>query len=507
MRGVARAPGARWSTFVVSLVLSLSCAAANAQTRRNVGSSGDRLEQAYKREFAFLEAEKHALAKRIQELRKRAGDKTSLAKAAVEDLHGKVTAASLEVERISELLSSIEREVEGLDEGQEIIDGVLSQAESRLEAAGVPPGNATLPNVDQPNVDRSNVDQDAQAARLARMGSMLNEAGRLLRLYATPRKVTGSFFLPSGDKVDATLLHVGNVATYGTSTRASGALAPAGEGRLKLWPGASADVAESLVAAGHPPLLKIFLYESLDRDVEKKQAKTPLQVVTSGGFVAWVIVCLGGLAALLILWRMLALLRSAAPGDRLVRRIAPLIARGEIEQAVAICRGARGAAARVLCSTLQSLHRSREQLDDVIAESILHETPHLDRFGAAVVVIAAVAPLLGLLGTVTGMISTFDVITEFGTGDPRLLSGGISQALVTTQLGLIVAIPALIAGSLLSGWAEAIKDELERSALRATNTATNLRQTPGSDRQVGSTKPPGDASEIATLSPGTLGAA
>ena len=84
-------------------------------------------------------------------------------------------------------------------------------------------------------------------------------------------------------------------------------------------------------------------------------------------------------------------------------------------------------------------------------------------------VIAAVAPLLGLLGTVTGMISTFDIITEFGTGDPKLLSSGISIALVTTEVGLAVAIPALIFGNLLSGWAESIKDEMEKAALHVMN--------------------------------------
>ncbi len=78
-------------------------------------------------------------------------------------------------------------------------------------------------------------------------------------------------------------------------------------------------------------------------------------------------------------------------------------------------------------------------------------------------------PLLGLLGTVTGMIQTFDVITVFGTSDPKLLSGGIATALVTTELGLIVAIPCLLAGSLLNGWAERIKDDMEKAALRAIN--------------------------------------
>jgi biopolymer transport protein ExbB len=102
---------------------------------------------------------------------------------------------------------------------------------------------------------------------------------------------------------------------------------------------------------------------------------------------------------------------------------------------------------------------------------VLHEAPHIERFGSAITVCAAVAPLLGLLGTVTGMIATFGVITEHGTGDPKLLSTGISEALVTTELGLVVAIPTLLLGSLLSARASALLATMERAALRIMNLA------------------------------------
>lgn len=114
-------------------------------------------------------------------------------------------------------------------------------------------------------------------------------------------------------------------------------------------------------------------------------------------------------------------------------------------------------------------NKEREARENIIHESILGELNFLDRFGAVILVMAAVAPLLGLLGTVTGMISTFDIITEFGTGDPKLLSSGISEALITTKLGLVVAIPSLLLGNLLGGWSGKIKVLLEREALRLSN--------------------------------------
>jgi len=128
-----------------------------------------------------------------------------------------------------------------------------------------------------------------------------------------------------------------------------------------------------------------------------------------------------------------------------------------------------GSAARVVKAAVRNLDRDRAHLEDIISEAILYESGHLNRFGAIILVIAGVAPLLGLLGTVTGMITTFDIITEFGTGDPKLLSGGISIALVTTELGLAVAIPMLLLGNILSGWAESIKDGMEKGALRVIN--------------------------------------
>ncbi|MBA1333221.1 flagellar motor protein MotA, partial [Candidatus Endoriftia persephone str. Guaymas] len=92
-----------------------------------------------------------------------------------------------------------------------------------------------------------------------------------------------------------------------------------------------------------------------------------------------------------------------------------------------------------------------ETLQLRLDEAILKEIPRLRRGLPLVGILAAVAPLLGLLGTVTGMIETFQSITLFGAGDPRLMSGGISQALVTTELGLAAAIPLVLLHSFISG--------------------------------------------------------
>jgi biopolymer transport protein ExbB len=95
-------------------------------------------------------------------------------------------------------------------------------------------------------------------------------------------------------------------------------------------------------------------------------------------------------------------------------------------------------------------HADTESLELHLTEAILGEVPKLSRFLTIIKIISVVAPLMGLLGTVTGMINTFQAITLFGTGDPKLMAGGISQALVTTVLGLVVAIPTTLLYAMLN---------------------------------------------------------
>ena len=105
-----------------------------------------------------------------------------------------------------------------------------------------------------------------------------------------------------------------------------------------------------------------------------------------------------------------------------------------------------------------------DRLELKLAEAIMGERPAIERGISFVKIVSVVAPLAGLLGTVTGMIITFQQITLFGTGDPKIMAGGISQALVTTVLGLVVAIPTTLAHSFLQSSARSVVDVLEEQA-------------------------------------------
>jgi len=119
---------------------------------------------------------------------------------------------------------------------------------------------------------------------------------------------------------------------------------------------------------------------------------------------------------------------------------------------------------RVLMIYEQDQSMDIETLELKLGEAILQETPKLERFLTLLKIISTVAPLMGLLGTVTGMIDVFQQITLFGTGDPQIMAGGISAALVTTVLGLVVAIPTVLLHTLVKSRSDRIIHILEEQA-------------------------------------------
>lgn len=171
--------------------------------------------------------------------------------------------------------------------------------------------------------------------------------------------------------------------------------------------------------------------------------------IDQGGLVGYVIIALGLIGLLIALVRWLYL---GATGARL---------RGQLKSDEAKENNPLG---RVLKIYQDNREMDTETLELKLDEAILKEVPKLENWQGSIKIIAAVAPLLGLLGTVTGMIATFQAITLFGTGDPKLMAGGISQALVTTVLGLTVAIPLVLLHSVVASRSKALIEVLEEQS-------------------------------------------
>ena len=157
--------------------------------------------------------------------------------------------------------------------------------------------------------------------------------------------------------------------------------------------------------------------------------------IEQGGLIGYFILALGAIAFLLSIERMTRLLITS-------RKINKQMQTKKVSL--------HNPLGRIFKVYLDNRHLSVEALELKLGEAILKERLPLERFISTIKIVAVVAPLLGLLGTVTGMINTFQAITLFGTGDPKLMAGGISQALVTTVQGLAVAVPIVLIHALVN---------------------------------------------------------
>jgi biopolymer transport protein ExbB len=194
------------------------------------------------------------------------------------------------------------------------------------------------------------------------------------------------------------------------------------------------------------------------------------QQIPKGGPIVWPILAILGLGIAIVIERVIYLLRRRFDADSVIGRIDALAAHQDWDACQKECAPyAEKAVARVVKAGLDCCHLAREEMENALQEAILKEIPPMERYLSTLGMLAAIAPLLGLLGTVTGMIDTFHVITQHGTGDPRMMSGGISVALVTTMLGLSVAIPIMLAHTLLSRAVDNIIGQMEEKAVALVN--------------------------------------
>ena len=409
------------------------------------------LERAYAKEFAFMKAQKKMLTSRLERVKTENAEKLKATKAELNALQNKVLTKQSQSERLNDALYIAQQNAQNVSDDTSMVEAVVLQAQSSLKPYGI-----------EIEADKNNY----QAA----LKKIFVASNALIKRLSTIEITKAPFYLDDGTEKLGTVVKVGNIAQFGIDGEHAGALVPAGEGKFKLYAEESAVATAKALANGEAPeVLNIFIFENSTKEIEDKTEKTIYSIIDSGGIIGWVIMGLGAFGLLLALFRIVFLMGSNSATGPLAQATIVKLKEGGQEGALAFLKEKKGATARVLKATVRNLDAEREHVEDVVMESIMHESSRLDRFGSAIMVIAAVAPLLGLLGTVTGMIATFDIITEFGTGDPKLLSGGISIALVTTELGLIVAIPMLLVGNMLSAWAEKIKDAMEHSALHVIN--------------------------------------
>jgi biopolymer transport protein ExbB len=191
--------------------------------------------------------------------------------------------------------------------------------------------------------------------------------------------------------------------------------------------------------------------------------------IMKGGVVIYpmILLAVAAISVGLIKWIQLSKVRLASGTD--LQEVLDELEKGDRAAAKKRAATISGPAGEMLVTAVEHVDEKKEYIEEVLYEKMLATKPRLESLLPFIALTAAAAPLLGLLGTVTGMISTFNLISIFGTGDPKTMSSGISEALITTECGLYISIPALMLHAFLNRKAKGVLGSMEQTAVGFIN--------------------------------------
>jgi biopolymer transport protein ExbB len=193
-----------------------------------------------------------------------------------------------------------------------------------------------------------------------------------------------------------------------------------------------------------------------------------IPIFKAGGPVMWPLLACSLVALAIIVERLINLRATRILRPAVVERVTGLAEGGRADRALAVCRENPGIFTNIVGAGLELAAKGEDaqRAKEAIEDAGRHETVRLNRYLGTLNTIVGISPLLGLLGTVTGMIDVFNTIARAGAGQAAQLSSGISQALITTATGLLIAIPALVTYNFFMEKAELMVTDLERASLR-----------------------------------------
>lgn len=302
--------------------------------------------------------------------------------------------------------------------------------------------------------------------------ALLEESLRRLQDALGGTRFEGTAVSPTGDVKEGTFVMVGPAAIFrsedgldvGMVQERLGSLEPS---IIPYGLPEDTQAAETMIreSAGLIPL-----DPTLGNAYKVEETKeTLLEHIKKGGEVMWPIFILAGLAFLVAVFKWVSFFFLKTPPQKKIQALLDSIASGDAKTAQNKAMAMKGPIGEMLRTGVDHLREPRELIEEVMYETVLSTRLRLNRLLPLIAITAASAPLLGLLGTVTGIIETFKMITVFGSGDVKTLSGGISVALITTEFGLIVAIPALLMHAFLARKARGMIDQMEKTAVSFVN--------------------------------------
>jgi biopolymer transport protein ExbB len=200
------------------------------------------------------------------------------------------------------------------------------------------------------------------------------------------------------------------------------------------------------------------------------------EIVKAGGIMMVPIILASIIAIAIIVERLWTLQRDRVLPKELFEKVWQWVEANQLQDKHVLALQQNSPLGKVLAAGLANRHRPREVMREAIEDAGRHVVHELERFLSALGTIAGIAPLLGLLGTVFGMIRTFNSITTSGIGNPATLASGIAEALVATAAGLTVAIPSLICFRLLRRRVDNLVVEMEKEAIKLVQAVENASE-------------------------------
>ncbi|MGB1936005.1 MAG: MotA/TolQ/ExbB proton channel family protein [Akkermansiaceae bacterium] len=280
--------------------------------------------------------------------------------------------------------------------------------------------------------------------------------------------VKGEAVAPDGEVKEGSFALAGPVAWFiaDDTTLAGTVLRERGSEKPRIIPGSRGAI-KTVVAGGIADL-------GIDVTGGKALALTTLEsdkldIFRKGGFWIWPILGIALFSTLCGVMKLIQIIRIFTPQSDWVASILGAVREADMQKATSLAQRASHPVSDVLQRCLAYVKAGPDVVEEVLYEQLIGVQNRLQSWLPFIAITAATAPLLGLLGTVSGMIRTFNVITVSGTGDAKPLAGGISEALVTTLFGLVVAIPALIIHALLSRRCQGIYQNTEKLGLTFVN--------------------------------------
>lgn len=357
------------------------------------------------------------------------------------------------------------------DYTRNVLDGYAKGFLNRVQAAEVQLYQDKLEAAREDAANEKNLAKEMEA----RLQALVVGAQRLQKVAGgerfAGRGLVGSDFV-NGDF--AILGPVGYFAAKGKEQAGFTGIASNGIPQITLFEGEDLTEIRKLVETGKatPPL------DATSGKALKAKTETPsLQDrIEDGGLVGYAILGLGAVALLIALFKLIEINTFTIPGRKLVNEILDSLLENDQEEAAGKAKKIRGLSGKMVSAGVENFYGKRRILEDALLERLSAIQPRLERFLPFLALVAAAAPMMGLLGTVLGIMKTFDAMAIYGTGNAQNFSKGIGAALVTTAQGLVVAIPIIIVHGMLKSLARARFDTAQGVALAILNGTTELEE-------------------------------